>query len=717
MLNLFISKNWKILLSTFIAGSLILSSSFANAKDVEIENGGTSQKENVSAKTSADDWKNDAGDIIVKGAGSETETGSVVGKKVNINSGTFTGVFGGMTSIGNASKNTVNFRDGNVTGGIVGGFTFYDGENLTAGDVFNNTVNFLGGSANWVSGGEVGYIGSISDYLNLSGGNVYGNKVNISGGEITGGVVGGSALTGSAYDNKIEISGGKISGEVIAGEVVNPTSNSSVTGNVIEIYGSPDLSKATLIGGYFGDGYSASGNLLKINTAGISIGNIESSSFEKIHFDLPVSVTADSDVLYMNRSSDLELNKIDIALKGNSPLQTNDTFNLVVDGLAVSSDLVSSADAAGSVVTVNAAKGALLTGTVDLLSTGSGVTATVGEFEPKNSAYEEVAKTSEGEFAKVIIPELDPFTQSMTDFLLDEDENDDSSTEAEFGNVDIAAVSGYSIFLNSGGGKIKTKTGGGTYIKTSRGSYDLGFARTFEGLKAGRLYIAPVFERAQGHYNAVLPKNSFGEWMRGNGSTKYTAGGFIARVLTQNGFYYEGSIRGGRMENSFASSDFIINDVKTRVTYDMKAPVWTGHLRLGKAQKLSPKTLLDTYLMYSYTHQNGMNTRMSEGTHVEFDSVSGHSARIGYRMTTRSSKISKVYAGMAYQYDKNSDSSVTAFNQEKSTEGAKGSSGMIELGWQIKPNKENPWIVDINATGWMGRMSGFNVTAKIQKSF
>ena len=149
----------------------------------------------------------------------------------------------------------------------------------------------------------------------------------------------------------------------------------------------------------------------------------------------------------------------------------------------------------------------------------------------------------------------------------------------------------------------------------------------------------------------------------------------------------------------------------------MSAPVWTGHLRFGKALKLNPKTLLDAYLTYSYTHQRGMSTTMSEGTHVNFDSVSGHSLRLGYRMTTRTNKISNVYAGLAWQYDKNSDSNATAFNITKGTEGAKGHSGMIELGWQIKPNRNTPWIVDINATGWMGRMQGFNVMAKIQKEF
>lgn len=697
----------KFLLAALATAFLYLPSQ-ALAADVEINRG----------ETAAEDWKNDAGEVVVKGGGDEDSTANVKDNYVTINSGSYTGIFGGMTSTGDAGNNIVNFYGDKVSGGIVGGFTFYN-ENLTAGNVFNNTINFYGGSANWISGGEVGYVGSSSDFSQFTGGNVFNNTVNIYGGTVgsstDGGIIGGSALTGSAYNNYINISGGTVKGDVIAGEVQQPQSTSEVRDNTITITGSPDLSGATFYGGLYGSGYAANGNVLQINTSGITIGSINTDSFSKVEFGIPQAFTAGGTILTLNNFSDLSsnMNKIGVTLRGDSPLQTGDTFNLVVNGMSVSSDLVSSADTAS--VQVSAAKGALLSGTVNLLSSDDGITATVGNFDINEQAYEETAKTSEGEFAKVIIPELDPFTQSMTDSMLDDSE--EGSTEAEFHTADIGAVNGYHIFLNSGGGRIKAKTGGGTYIRTSRSNYDLGFARTFEGTAAGRLYIAPVFERAQGHYTAQLPKNSLGQWMRGHGSTKYTAGGFIARLLNHSGFYYEASIRGGKAENSFGSSDFIIDDIKTHVTYDMSAPVWTGHLRFGKAQKLNPKTLLDSYLMYCYTRQSGMSTTMSEGTRVHFDSVSGHSLRLGYRMTTRINKISKVYGGLAWQYDKNSDSSVTAFSQSKKSEGAKGHSGMIELGWQIKPNKNTSWIVDINATGWMGRMQGFNVMAKIQKSF
>ena len=86
-------------------------------------------------------------------------------------------------------------------------------------------------------------------------------------------------------------------------------------------------------------------------------------------------------------------------------------------------------------------------------------------------------------------------------------------------------------------------------------------------------------------------------------------------------------------------------------------------------------------------------------------------------MTTRLNKVSKIYSGLAYQYEKNSDSIATAINYFKQSEGATGSSGMVEFGWQIKPNRFTSWTLDLNATGWVGRQQGFNIFAKAEKSF
>ena len=152
---------------------------------------------------------------------------------------------------------------------------------------------------------------------------------------------------------------------------------------------------------------------------------------------------------------------------------------------------------------------------------------------------------------------------------------------------------------------------------------------------------------------------------------------FVLRNLNRGGFYCEGSFCIGRNKNN----------------------------------------LLNVYGFYYHTHQGGSSADLSSGEHYNFSSANAGRLRLGYRMTTRTSKISQVYTGLAYQFEHNGG--VTARYKDYSTGGEnhKGSSGMLELGWIIKPLRDNPWTVDINATGWIGNQRGVKAFAKIQKAF
>jgi hypothetical protein len=45
----------------------------------------------------------------------------------------------------------------------------------------------------------------------------------------------------------------------------------------------------------------------------------------------------------------------------------------------------------------------------------------------------------------------------------------------------------------------------------------------------------------------------------------------------------------------------------------------------------------------------------------------------------------------------------------------KGSSGMLELGWQVKPGKKNPMVIDLGVTGWVGKRR--DNTANVQANW
>ena len=255
------------------------------------------------------------------------------------------------------------------------------------------------------------------------------------------------------------------------------------------------------------------------------------------------------------------------------------------------------------------------------------------------------------------------------------------------------------IFGNVGYGKLRTNTGDGGRVKNETSNFDLGLARTYEGA-SGRWTIAPIFEHGKGNYDAFLSNG-----IKGYGDTKYSAGGLIARRINNAGFYFEGSARLGRTKNNFASDDFIYQNEAVRATYHTSAPIF-----------------LDMYGIYAYTRQGGSNATLSTGEPYKFSSISSSRFRLGYRLTTRTSRISRIYTGLAYQYEHTSDSETRAIDADGvswnlPSSGSKGSSGMIELGWLIKPKQDNPWLVDVNATAWFGHQKGLTAMAKIKKSF
>ena len=652
-----------------------------------------------------------------------------------------------------ATRNTVIINGGNITGGALGGFIYFP-YNFSGkvGDVFGNKVIINGGTMPYISGGEVAYYysgtGSNFDFTqpNFYGGNVYGNSVEVYGGRITRGIVGGSALTGSAYENSVNISGGSVSGEIVGGEVryaidgsgihdnsINisggtvsgdviaaKTENSVATipvqNNSINIFGSPDLSGANLIG-VSGNNYTSSNNSLNIHTFGITAQSI--GNFDKIIFNLPLEVQNGNRILTLtNGVTNFGLDQIGISMHGSSPLTKGDTVGIIYnsngidvsstnfEGLAASADVVGGTSYNGGTIT----RGSTAVYAMNLATSADGteLTATVGDLigDTGNPIPE-----SSREFAYLPVDVPDPFTDMMIEKIDSESMNEDDkeSSRAE-DTLEVHQTSGFEVFLHAGGGKLKTKTGNGTWTNTKRGNFDFGLARSLDS-KAGTWFIAPIFEYAHGSYDSQLPNG-----IRGNGLTKYTAGGFIARRLNHNGFYYEASLRGGRAQSDFASNDFLIAGERSRVTYEMSSPVFAGHIRLGVAKKFNANNVLDIYGIYSYAHQGSMSSDLSSGERVDFSSVHAQKIRIGYRFTTRTSAISRVYTGLAYQYESTSGATATALDYVKNSDGSKGSSGMLELGWQIKPNMNNPWLLDINATGWIGYNRGFNAMMRMQRS-
>jgi len=152
------------------------------------------------------------------------------------------------------------------------------------------------------------------------------------------------------------------------------------------------------------------------------------------------------------------------------------------------------------------------------------------------------------------------------------------------------------------------------------------------------------------------------------------------------------------------------------VRYDSGTNYWAAHLGLGKAFQIDAKNTLDGYLKYFYSHQAGeditvqfQNVEMDG--RVRFDSVDSHRIRLGTRLTHKVNEKNRFYCGLAYQYEFGGDAQAHYGGNMTPSPSVKGSSSMMEIGWQVKPGVI-PVTIDLGVTGWFGKQRG--VTAGLQ---
>ena len=573
--------------------------------------------------------------------GGSNNSGDADGNNLTIKGGIINKiVFGGINqSDRSSSYNKIIFNNGTVGWQIIGGYSQY-------GKINYNTVIFNGGSVDGlfvaetgfgeengntleVNGGEVGYIWAVSGNSNIPEKDdvpkelvAKNNTVTINGGTI--GLITGINAATTSTENSITISGGTINGRITG--TVSSIYGTTVTDNSINIYNNPALNNAEIYG-YDYDSSSFikahSGNTLNIYTKGLAAKNI--ANFDAINFYLPSNIVNGDTILTLSETStNISGVQVNAGVVGNANLNVGDTVTLLTN--------------AGTITDTGTTYGKLTEGvslTYDLAVSKSGDNSIIVTI---NSVTPDIP-----EILPIIPPPVIPISPIP-------EPNFDFDSEGLNGFFDTDNK-GWEIFASAGGGPMRYKVNNG-HIDTTNQNVDLGAARKVSNM-ANVMTIAPVIDYQNTNYDSYLNDGT-----RARGNSKYTAGGFVFRSMNRNGFYYEGSFRAGQAKTDFASEDLDTTGQFGTVTYDTSQTILNGHLKLGKYIRFDKNNLLNVYGFYYHTHQGGSNADLSSGEHYNFSGANAGKLRLGYRMTTRTSKISQIYTGLAYQYEH--DSGVTA---------------------------------------------------------
>lgn len=246
----------------------------------------------------------------------------------------------------------------------------------------------------------------------------------------------------------------------------------------------------------------------------------------------------------------------------------------------------------------------------------------------------------------------------------------------------------------------------GSHVDVKGSNFNIGFAKEVKN-GSGKLLFGPMFEYGRGNYDSYLDDGT-----TGSGTAQNYGIGMMARQTNDNGFYYEGSVRYGKVTSDYSSSNVWAGH---DVSYDNSAKYWGAHVGVGKLQKLGGDNAIDLYGKLFYTNQGGSSVNINGDT-LDFSSVKSKRSRIGFRYIHGTSDVRSVYAGLAWQYEFDGAAHATANGLSTPSPSVKGSSGMLELGVLIAP-KASPVSFDLGVSGWAGKQKGYSLNANMLWSF
>ena len=684
-----------------------------------------------------------------------------IGNTVNVSGGKVKNVDGGLSFYSYvahqsfAEGNTVNISGDAEVNTVLGARA------VGNADIRKNTVTITGGTVENVMGGA------------SSGGDVNENKVIISGGRIGTSeaniIIGGNApdsYEGNANNNTVEISGGTINSTIWGGRSV--TGNAE--GNTVTISGSPtfaassgihgaaaydgdaknntvnilakDFSIGFLIGGEPGPSGTSSGNTLNIAAKGVTTGNV--AYFQNMNFYLPSDIANGDTMLTVNGGTATDVKGVTFGVaalsgvklaKGNtvnlitnpSGLTTDDTLKTTDSAtLAKETFLVPNSSATDTKYELSISK----KGTNTIIATVDNVTDTDPTPTP-NPAPTPTPTPTPGPDptptpTPTPAPTPDPKPTPTPDYSNNErlkslvetragmmtmiNAGTDLLTGQGMSNAaeaaaDKGAGGGFNSFGAVSIGKLRAESG--SHVDTKGIGLNLGFARELENSK-GKLLFGPVIEYGHGKYDSYQDNG-----IKADGDTSYWGLGIMAKQMNHNGFYYEGSLRVGQTKSDYNSDLSAV----THASYDSKATYWAAHMGLGKVMDIGKDNTLDVYGKYFYSHTGSDNVTVHAtggDEDINFSAVNSHRLRIGTRLTHAINEKNKIYGGLAWQYEFNGDARATYNGGSTPSPSVKGSSGLMELGWQVKPGK-GPMTIDLGVTGWVGKQRG--VTANVQANW
>ncbi|MCI7077555.1 MAG: autotransporter outer membrane beta-barrel domain-containing protein [Veillonellaceae bacterium] len=549
--------------------------------------------------------------------------------------------------------------------------------------------------------------------INVTGGLTAGNGIS-AGGDIS--VTGGGLTAGNGISAGGNISGGALkAANISAGGSIDSTGDitaDTLLGNGISATGAINIKGAINALNGASKTRAAVAGVLKGNS--IDAGSITASSIEATgnittgNMNVAENVTAGGDITISNGASEVKGTldaRGNLNIKGNSTL-TAGTIKLTgSDKLKIESTATGTILSAGSVLDQNdtAIDMSLAVDTSKKTTNTEGLfTKVYGITASEKSVTSGVVSTTLSEKSKSVVEtQIASLAGVITSAdLLSNAGFSNASQAVQQSNAEGGSAREMVPYAAVGYGNMRQESG--SYVDVQGSAFNIGFAKEVKN-GSGKLLFGPMIEYGRGSYESYLDDGT-----KGDGNTQNFGLGVMARQNNDNGTYYEGSLRYGKLTSNYNSGDL-------GADYDTDANYWGAHFGLGKVFQLNDKNSIDTYCKFFYTNQGSSSANIL-GSNVEFDAVKSKRSRLGFRFNHATSDVRSIYAGLAWQHEFDGSACATVDGFSAPSPSIKGNSMMVELGVNVAP-KSSPVSFDLGVSGWAGKQKGYSLNANMLWSF
>ena len=682
------------------------------------------------------------------------------GNSVEISEGTISNsVYGGYADNDNnssAEKNNVTISAGSkVSGSIYGGYANHNanenkvsfsniaevGESVLGGyslkaDSKNNevTIEGVGVVKAYVAGGVA--LAGISEgnkvniahssvNVNVYGGygakDSIGNIISITdGSSVNKNVYGGYSFKGNSLDNTVTIDNSSVNENVYGGYTENDGAIAEKIKNNKVIFKNGAKIKGDVYGGY--DKLSKANinnNTLEVVGKGNEAKSIQ--NFDKLNFFITKDLIANDTMLKVTDTALINNAEIKAGVELGTKLKKNDTINLI-DAGALKAENITTGTLTDGLINIDKGikvaigpDGNKLVGVINGTTPPGGGGTTPpgggGTTPPGGGGITPPGGggTTPGAGSLYAAADAKSPVETQSAALTMLNLGHDLLTTASYENAALAVdgeeEGSVNPFITMSANNQKLDTG--SHVDLKAWNMNLGFAKKINN-NSGKLIIAPVIEYGRGSYDSYLDNGTHGD-----GDAHFWGAGLMAKQLNDDGLYYEGSLRAGRMSTDYQSA------VAGGIKYDSDATYYAAHLGMGKVVQLNDKDTIDYYGKLFYTRQQGDKVTVGTGATYDFDAATSLRTRLGARYTHQLSEKNTFYAGLAWQHEFDGESNAivatTLGSASAPAPSMKGDTGIMELGWRV--NNSDKFELGLGVNGSVGKQKGVGFNLNLNFSF